>query len=165
MVVAEYLQECEVKKCGVIIGRNTVRFSFGSRYTGLALQREERGARPPHECSRHLTWGHKSRLMCQSCQSSTAREILDRVVPRDQEFRKIPRQFDSTFADRSITAAESMPRTYVGRRARSDCVQRSAPRLSRRWLCAYCTLMEAKRQKDGRRSCRRQGRTKTLALR
>jgi hypothetical protein len=52
-----------------------------------------------------------------------AREILE-VVPRDQEFRRISRQFDSAFADRSAAGVKSIPRACVSVQAASDCARR-----------------------------------------
>jgi hypothetical protein len=62
--------------------------------------------------------------LCQTCQSSIAREILDGVfVPRDQEFRRIARQFDSAFAGRPAAGVKSIPRACVSARAASDGAQ------------------------------------------
>jgi hypothetical protein len=116
----------EVKQCSEMVGRNVGWSSFASRHAALSLLREGSRVRSPRELSCCLASSQseaQKQAHVPDCQSSTAREILDNVVPRDQEFRKSARQFDSAFADRSLTGVKPIPRACFGLQRPSDCAQ------------------------------------------
>jgi hypothetical protein len=106
-----------------------LRFSVGDRHS--PMQQEER-VRPPREvscASRHRSRG-TDRPMCQTCQSSKAREILDGVLFQETK--------SSAECLGSSTPLSPVGRLHVSRASRvrasareQHLTARSAPRLSR----------------------------------